>query len=233
MFTKSLILSGALVAGLCASDVEKNTDLNTMNLEQIESFFYEKGFKEGIASGYKTGYSDALNYAQARLLKYKDKIEAIEYGKYLTQKGKISAPELYQVYDESGNVEISVMGCRIERPLSPDEIISLPTLAQQHYYNQNMRSSMEYGGMKGKPIENGQLPNNSVDISLRDQSLFSGEMKTPDKDKAVYYYYIENNNFYRNKLDKMNYIYSVKGDKIKVIFPTRDEMEAFKRTFVR
>lgn len=225
-FAVSLILAGSLALH---AGTELKNDLSKMDLEDSQHFFYEKGYKDGVKEGYDKGYADALAYAKQRLRRYAKKIEAIENGKYLVGIGKISPPEVYQVQD-GDSIKVNIMGCRIEKPLSPDEIIGLPSAPEGS-------SVMTSGSGSDKPDvrtaeEDEVFKTNAVSITAHDRSIFSGNAHGIAADKGQHYYFVPNNRYYRQKLDQMGYVYAVKNSKLKVLFPSKRDMDDFKRTFI-
>lgn len=228
---KKIVLSAvflALFAAAANAGTERKNDVNKMDLEETQSFFYEKGYKEGAAEGYEKGYAEAMEAARERLWKYSKRINAIENGKYLTGIGKISPPEVYQVQD-GDSIRISIMGCKIEKPLSPDEILGLPTLDSGEI---DTKTNGEGGIETRTTDEEEALRTNAIGITAHDRNLFSGNMHGIAADKNRHYYFVPNNRYYRQKLDQMSYIYTVQDNKLKVLFPTQHDMDEFRRTFI-
>lgn len=221
-----LLLSLVFIISLEAR--ERKVDLNKMNLEDIESFFYEKGLKDGIKKGYRQGYSEALGYAKSKLNRYSSKIRAIEYGKYLND--RISSPEVYQVKDKFGNIKVIVKGCKFEKPLRADEIISLPIFPSD-ICSDRVISRVNYSNqLSGLQYSNDI--SNSANVIKRDDKLFSGRLKDTTSDNSRVFYYIPNQRFFRNKLSQLNMIYTIENDKIKVIFQDQQERDEFIRNFL-
>jgi hypothetical protein len=222
LMKKILLLTLVTVFSLA---LERNADLSKMSLEDIESFFYEKGRKDGLKRGYQQGYKDAITYATKKLERYSSKIKAIEYGKYL--RNKISAPEVYQVKDQFGNIKVVVKGCRFEQPLKPHEIIDLPIFPQDVCSDTVIDTS--------NSLQNDDhiiSTTNSANIIKRDQKLFSGKINDISSDTNTVFYYIPNKSYFRTKLAQLNMIYTIENDKIKVIFHSKQERDNFIKNFL-
>jgi hypothetical protein len=94
-----------------------------------EQFFfdagYKKGYKEGYEKGYKEGYKQAVKDFKTVLQAYKDDIKALEMGKYLFRNGYITYPRVYRL-NENGKVEFKIVGCRLEKIRSLEDVIRNP-----------------------------------------------------------------------------------------------------------
>jgi hypothetical protein len=220
----AFLLSGLLAGTAFAVDEESIKNYNTEHLNQ---FYYTKGFKEGVENGYKEGYKEALEFSKKQLRLYKDKIKALESGKYLKEhSGKITNPEIYQVKN-GDTIKVIVRGCRIEKQLTPDEIIDLP-----HYpIDANCNNKFEYHNVEGenKPIFNSDLKGvtNSVDVMGRDGNGFYSDRASNPYTNENSYYYLENTSTLRKQLDVLNYTYAIEDNKIKVIFGNENERKSF------
>ena len=199
-------------------------DVKHYNTDNIEQFQYQKGLREGIERGYKEGYRDALEFAKKQLRLYKKKIEALEAGKYLKEySGKITNPEVYQLKN-GDSVKVIVRGCRIEKPLSPDEIIDLPilygitdTTLKTHYEN--------------KPYNSSTFHTDTSDIVGRDgNGFYSNRPLDPYTDHASYIY-IRNTSRNRAKLELLNRDFTVEDNRLKIKFYNEKDRKDFLKRF--
>lgn len=220
------IWSTIAVAFMLSSVAVADEEVKQYNTEHLEQFFYTKGLRDGIEKGYKQGYEEALAFAKKQMRLYSDKIKALEAGKYLKEYGgKITNPEVYQV--KNGNsVNVIVRGCRIEKQLSPDEIIDLP-----HYpIDANCNNTFKYHNVEGdtNPIFNTNVnTGNSADVLSRDGNGFYSQRSSNPYSNNNSYYYLDNTSTLRNQLDILNYTYTIEDNKIKVIFSNENERSTF------
>lgn len=214
----------ALAANLASAD---STKLNTT--KEIESFFYTKGYNDAKNKFYEKGYRDALKFAEKKLEEYRAKIKALEQGKYLLSKDKITYPEVYQTTDSKGNIKVVIGGCKIEKPLTPSDIVKLPVIDERVCgdYNALHGDEVHYVD-SGKDSENEPSVSNSVFLSERPSVDLP--KKTSDETKIEYRYF-PNTQFYRNLLEKAGVIYSIYGDKLKALFDSREEARRFCRLY--
>lgn len=221
---KNFLLAGCLffAVGLLAQE----TDVKNYNTEHIQQFYYKKGLRDGAEKGYKNGYRDALRASKKQLRLWATKIMALESGKYLKEyAGKITNPEIYQI--KNGNeIKVVVKGCKIEKPLTPDEIIDLP----QYPIDANGNYKFKYYNIDetaSSPLEDGNNITNSADVVGRDgNGFYSNRPSSPYANKASYYY-LPNSRSMRKKLDVLNYSYAIEDNKIKVIFNSEKEKNSF------
>jgi len=100
---------------------------------ESEDFYYDRGYENGYQKGLIKGQMEAFSDAKRILQEYKERIKAYELGKYLVQKQRLTAPQVYQELDSNGNMKIVVIPSRIQKELNIDEIFeefgSLPRLS--------------------------------------------------------------------------------------------------------
>ena len=190
--------------------------------EHIKQFYFNKGLREGAEKAYASGYKDGLLFAKKQMRLWATKIKANESGKYL--KKKITNPEIYQI--KKGNeIKIIVRGCRIEKPLTPDEIIDLP-----HYpIDANGNSSFSYYNIDESaksPLSQDTIVN-SADVMGRDGNGFYSNRPSQPYLNNSSYFYLNNSRAMRKKLDVLNYTYAIEDNKIKVIFSSEEEKDTF------
>jgi len=200
--------------------------------ENIEQFQFSRGLKEGLEKGYKQGYRDALEFSKRQLRLYRKQIEAMEAGKYLKEYDrKITNPAIYQVR-EGNTVKVLVRGCKIARPLTPDEIIELPMYpvdaqgsSKFKYYNMD-----ETGNSN---IFDKTTFTNSSDIVARDgNGFYSTRPQDPYANNATYLY-ISNTQANRKKLELLNRDYTIEDGRIKITFNTQEDKSHFINRFKR
>lgn len=194
------------------------------NTEHIEQFEYNRGFKQGIERGYKSGYADAIVFAKKQLRLYAKKIKALEAGKYLKEYDKkITNPAIYQT-KQGNNINIIVRGCRIEKPLTPDEILELPlypidtsTNGQFSYSNADESNVNIFDNTRS----------DSSDVLIRDGNGFFGSRPKSSFVNTDSFFYIENSAKNRKHLNTLNYSYAIENNRIKIVFKNSVEREAF------
>lgn len=218
-----LSLSTSLMAN--GTTAQTQDGVKNYNTEHVEQFFYKKGMVDGTKLGYKQGYAEALEFAKKQLRLYAQKIKAYESGKYLKEhEGKITNPEIYQI--KNGNeIKVIVRGCRIEKQLTPDEIINLP-----HYPIDGVGNpSFSYTNMdeSNAPLFGESIPTDSADIIARDGNGFYGDRGSNPYLNDGSYYYLENSQAMRKQLSVLNYTYAIEDNKIKVIFSNENEKKSF------
>ncbi|VAY88223.1 hypothetical protein MNB_ARC-1_1132 [hydrothermal vent metagenome] len=64
-----------------------------------------------------------LELAKESIKKWRDRILAIEAGKYAIEEEKVTAPEIYVSQSTDGSITMNVTGCKIEKENTPAEII--------------------------------------------------------------------------------------------------------------
>lgn len=220
MYKILLALSLATISSI-ASDKE----IKTYNSEHLEQFFYKKGLRDGAEKGYKDGYRDAIRFAKKQLRLWGTKIRSLESGKYLKEyEGKITNPEIYQI--KSGNeIKVIVRGCRIEKQLTPDEIIDLPIYPIDA--NGNYRFKYYNIDETARSPFDDTIHTNSADVIGRDGNGFYSNRPTNPYTNNASYYYLDNNRAIRKKLDILNYTYAIENNRLKVIFSSEDEKNKF------
>ncbi|QDD68222.1 hypothetical protein [Caminibacter pacificus] len=210
---KKLLLISAVMSAFLYAKSDKPLSA------EAEKFFYTQGYKVGYKDGYQKGYRDALLYAERKIKEYMAKIKAYEAGKYLIYKQKITYPEVYQVTDDNGNVRIVVKGCQIEKPLSPQDIVFIPTLPNGYEANAPMPNPPKY--VEDSPVTNA-IVNNELEAVPKLPKL-------PDDEKKIVFYEFPNTAFYRKVLNEANLVYSIdpKTKRLKVLFDSQKDALRF------
>ena len=160
--------------------------------------YYKKGLEAGAKSGYEKGYKDALELAKKRLRLYSDKVKANESGKYLKEYGgKITNPEIYQIRD-GNSINVIVKGCKIEKQLTPDEIIDLELFPidgddmKFKYYNMQKDNISLFD--EQNPTSFGGNVTNSVDVFDNDNMGYMKDRPSLNNSNTKYIYLPNSNN---------------------------------------
>jgi len=193
---------------------------------QVERHFFRKGKKVGYKLGYNAGYAAGIKFAKKRLDKYKGRVAAMEAGKYLSRRAKITPPRLYQKTTPDG-VKVVVGGCKIEKQLTTKEILSLPVYDGQEEGAREYKASRktpDYSNpyMEGNKnvISNGiYLP--GVDPAPKESSLGGDEVSMVKKA-------FPDTEFYRTLFRRTGVMFSiVSGNRINVTFRSERDAASF------
>jgi len=183
-----------------------------------EKFFYNKGVTDGFAEGKRVGYEEAMKDAKASLDKYSNYIKSLESGKYLSQKGKITPPRIYQEKRADGSISVVVRGCNIEGELSPKDILMFPVTDS---HSESDASSI--GSPSGKPV----MPSDSVYLAGVDYSKKSKPTDGMSAKKTTFKTFVDNE-FYRKLFRGAGLAFSIQpNSKIRVMFSSNDEADRF------
>lgn len=194
---------------------------------EVEEFFYNRGYKSGYDAGYDAGYKKAMEAAKDMLLNYKEELKAFEIGKYLVAEHKITAPQIWQVKDDSGSIKISVRGCKIEDELSIADLFSrFNGIPKQKTSDFGEKSGGDKSSQKQSNENSEDFRRSSVTLSDRD-----GEANVaPDKanrDGSKTYLNVKKSDSSKSILDKANVVYSEDETTYRVLFFNRTEKENF------
>jgi len=215
---------------IASSALYSQDEVKQYSTENIEQFQFNRGLKEGLEKGYKQGYKDALEFAKRQLRLYRKQIEAMEAGKYLKEYDKkITDPAIYQVR-EGNTIKVLVRGCKIARPLTPDEIIELPMYPVDAHGSSKFKFyNMDATGNSN--IFDDTTFTNSSDIVARDgNGFYSTRPQDPYTNNATYLY-IKNTQANRKKLEILNRNYTIEDGRIKVTFNTKEDRRDFINRF--
>lgn len=219
---KALLLLSIVVMGTTAINAKQ------MSTDELEKFFYNKGYADAKNTHYEKGYADGLSYAEAKLKEYTTKIKAYEMGKYLMSKNKISYPKVYQTLDANGNVRVVIDGCKIQSELSTADITMMPKAPSSHLGTMESRGNHYVDQKEGKQVVDPIT--DKVFLAGIDDGSLGGETPTlGGADIKMVYKYFPQTNFYETLLRKTNKVYAVENGKLKVIFSSRSEADAFCR----
>jgi hypothetical protein len=101
-------------------------DLKLNEAEEIERFYYNKGYEEGYGKAYKEGYEKAYMDFRKKLRKYKSELKAVEAGKYLYEEGKLRYPKVYRVRGDDGSYTVKIVPPKIQGELALKELAKIP-----------------------------------------------------------------------------------------------------------
>lgn len=180
-------------------------------------FYFEKGYKQGKSVGYKKGFEAGKKYFLKQLKKRMASIRAMEAGKYLIKQYKITAPKVFQKKLRDGSIKVVVEGCKLEKELTPEEIMTLPTMPNDY------KSSNTY---EYNPNTNQKAVSNSVYLPGVDsnEEIPHG---TEEVNNATYLV-LPNTTYYKKLLDKEGKPYAIDNNgKIKVLFENNREKQLF------
>jgi hypothetical protein len=203
-----------------------SAEVKQYSTEHIEQFEYNRGLKHGMEKGYKTGYKDALEFAKRQLRLYGKTIQALEAGKYLKEYDKkITNPAIYQE-NQGGSVRVIVRGCRIAKPLTPDDIIELPIFpvdasgsSQFKFFNMDATSNSNI-------FDSGTYTNSS-DVVARDGNGFYSSRPLDPYTNNASFMYLGNTQSNRKQLELLNRAYTIEDNKIKITFKYKQDRENF------
>lgn len=116
---KKMLLCLMCVVALEAKDLKLN------EAEEIERFYYNKGYSVALQKGFKDGYEEAFRDFRKKLREYKSSLAAVEAGKYLYKEGRLRYPEVYRIRDKSGYT-VKIIPPKIVGELTLKELGRLP-----------------------------------------------------------------------------------------------------------
>jgi hypothetical protein len=203
---KKLILSVALIATMGYAD----------NGSDSSDYYFGMGYKKGKIVGYRKGFEAGKKEALKELNKRFAEIKAMEAGKYLVKQYKITAPKVFQKKMSDGSIKVVIDGCKLEKELTPEEIMLLPKMPNGY------KVSSSYGGY-----------NPSVSQKAISDSVYLPGVDTEDniphgteEVNDITYLILPNTEYYKKLLDKAGKPFSISADgKIRVLFQNhRDKM---------
>jgi len=226
MKIKTSIMAGLALLVMTTAAQAETSRAREYNTEHIEQFEYKRGLRDGLEKGYKKGYRDALEFAKRQLRLYAKTIKALEAGKYLKEYDKkISNPAIYQE-NQGGVVKVIVRGCRIVRPLTPDDILELPIYpvdasgsAKFNFYNMDETSN--------KNIFDDGTYTDSSDVIARDGNGFYASRPLNPYTNTSSYMYMRNTQSNRKMLELLNRPYTIEDNRIKIVFRNQEDRENF------
>jgi len=198
-----------LVAGLVVFANANNTDSS--------DYYYEKGYKQGKSVGYKKGFEAGKKYFLKQLKRRMAKLKAMEAGKYLVKEYKITAPEVFQKKQRDGSIKVVINGCKLEKELTPEEIMMLPSVPNGY----KISSNSTYTPSTNKPAVSNSVYLPGVDYN-------EDIPHTTEEQNDVTYLILPNTQYYKKLLDTAGKPYAISNDdKIKVIFENQRDKNLF------
>jgi len=227
--SKTIILFGALSTSvlMAVTPVDAtyaSRDISEqVNMSGKERFMYNKGFKDGYEVGKRKGYEDAYKKAMAAIQGYKRRIESYEAGKYLSRKGKITPPRVYQKRSGNGQFRVIVKGCELRGELSPSDILLLPPYAKE---------AESFGGSDRSSSGGSTTLSNGVFLSGIDHKK-TPIAKPTDTLKQINSVVFRDTKFYRDLLRGAGVVFFIEenGGGLRATFSTPKEKENFIKSY--
>jgi hypothetical protein len=111
----------------CSSKEATNPDSkvqSSKNYQSIKDKYFKKGYDQALEDMGEHYVKKGFDHAKKALSKkYKSRMFALEAGKYALKKQKVTPPEMYSVEYPDGSVKIDLVGCKMERENTPEEIL--------------------------------------------------------------------------------------------------------------
>lgn len=196
-----------------------------------DKFFYEKGFTDGKKEGLRLGYEKAKKEVLSKLKSRLTAIKAMEAGKYLSKKHKITAPQIYQVKKPDGSMSVLVKGCRLEGELTPEEIVLLPK-AENIYGDTSGSNADSLLPSTVDPVQGTAGVSNGVFMPGIDANRYDKPALASNMTNTVYKY-LPNTEFYTKLLRSSGFPYTMSngGTNLKVRFSSQQEALTFLKRY--
>ena len=121
---KTILLTFAFIASFVFAETPYQ------DLTNMQNHYYEKGYKEASKIYYRLGYEEAIKNSIKSLEKYKKQIDAYEAGKYYSQSGKLTYPQMYRV-KEGDNYIIRIERPELKEKMTYKDILMIPEFQGQ------------------------------------------------------------------------------------------------------
>ena len=196
-----------------------------------DKFFYDKGFTDGKTEGMRLGYDKAKKELMAKLKSRLTAIKAMEAGKYLSKKHKITAPQIYQVKKPDGSMSVLVKGCRLEGELTPEEIVLLPK-AGNLYADASTANAKSLLPSTVDPVQGTKGVSDGVFMPGIDSNRYDKPAMANSMTNTVYKY-LPNTEFYTKLLRSSGFPYTMSngGTNLKVRFSSEREAIIFLKRY--
>jgi len=196
-----------------------------------DKFFYDKGFTDGKKEGMRLGYEKAKKEVLAKLKGRLKAIKAMEAGKYLSKKHKITAPQIYQVKKPDGSMSVLVKGCRLEGELTPEEIVLLPK-AEDAYAGLSGANAGSLLPSTVDPVQGTAGVSDGVFMPGVDANRYDKPQLASSMTSTVYKY-LPNTEFYTKLLRSSGFPYTISngGTNLKVRFSSEREAIIFLKRY--
>lgn len=193
-----------------ATFVASSIAFSSLMAENIEDFFYEKGFEAGWKKGFEAGAAAAFEEAKLALKKYDDDLKAYEIGKYLTVNKNLTYPQVWQESTADGSFKLKVLPSKIEKQINIDELFT-------RFSNLPLRSPETPTTLQLSANEK-----NSVYLSSRDNN-YNSMPQTPGASGNLKTLSVEKNSKNLDLLKRANVVFSDEGNSYNVLFFTTQE----------
>ena len=179
------------------------------DLTNMQNHYYEKGYKEASKIYYRLGYEEAIKNSIKSLEKYKKQIDAYEAGKYYSQSGKLTYPQMYRVKDGDNYV------IRIERPELKEKMTYKDILMIPEFQGDLLSdvSFTEEIGVNQMNAFNSVTPVQTLNSPIADVRRFEVEFPKNDNVKQI--------------LAKNGKIYISTPESYRVVFDDKTDFETF------
>ncbi len=197
-----------------------------------DKFFYDKGFNDGKTEGMRLGYDKAKKEIMAKLKNRLAAIKAMEAGKYLSKKHKITAPQIYQVKKPDGSMSVLVKGCRLEGELTPEEIVLLPKAENLYASGVEGANAESLLPSTVDPVQGNKGVSNGVFMPGIDSNRYDKPAMASSMTNTVYKY-LPNTEFYTKLLRSSGFPYTISngGTNLKVRFSSEREAITFLKRY--
>ena len=208
---KKVIATSLLIAIFGVNSFAKDSS-------STEDFFYQRGYENGIRTGYQKGVEDAFKEAKKMLARYGEQLQAYEIGKYLIKRQNLTYPQIWQQADESGVVKLRVVPSEIQREINVDELFAkfstIPTLTLEN--DEKAVATLEETNsvyLNSRDSNANAMPQDVFQTSNQSQIQIKKSAKNLDI------------------LKKANVVFSDEGDFYNVLFFTQTEKNDFCEQF--
>lgn len=123
-FKKIFLTTLVLVSFAFAKGEVQNT---SAHMSELKEFYLKMGESKGFKRGEFIGYNKAIRDFKKLVKTYKQKIKALEAGKYFSEEGKITQPKIYKI-KKNGVYSIKIMAPTIEKEFTAEDLFIIPLL---------------------------------------------------------------------------------------------------------
>lgn len=199
-------MKNKLIATMLAGSVA----LSFAMADNVEDFFYEKGFESGWKKGFEAGAAAAYEEAKLALRKYDDELKSYEIGKYLTVNKNLTYPQVWQEATSDGSFKLKVLPSKIEKQINIDELFT-------RFSNLPLRSPEPPTTLELTTNEK-----NSVYLSTRDNN-YNSMPQNPSATGNLKTLTVEKSSKNLDLLKRANVVFSDEGSSYNVLFFTTQE----------
>lgn len=203
-------MKNKLIATMLATSVA----LSFAMADNVEDFFYEKGFEAGWKKGFEAGAAAAYEEAKLALKKYDDELKSYEIGKYLTVSKNLTYPQVWQEATADGSFKLKVLPAKIEKQINVDELFT-------RFSNLPLRTPEAPTTLELTTNEK-----NSVYLSTRDNN-FNSMPQNPSATGNLKTLSVEKSSKNLDLLKRANVVFSDEGSVYNVLFFTTQEKMDF------